>query len=102
MASDYTRGEMNIASQKGTFDGFMAVSLWGSLILGLMIFYMTLVFAVGSDWMGSLIGVAVLGVVLGLVTSMKTSWYATVGGLFVFGLICGGLTQLFGVFLAGN
>ena len=32
---------------------------------------------------------------------MKTSWYVTVGGLFVFGLICGGLAQLFSAFLAG-
>lgn len=101
MAADYTRGEMNIKSQKGTFDGFMAVTLWSSLILIISIFYMTLVFAVGADWMGSLIGVAILGIVLGLLTSMKTAWYVTVGGLFVFSLICGGLVQLASAFFAG-
>ncbi|WP_417498382.1 aa3-type cytochrome c oxidase subunit IV [Maricaulis sp.] len=101
MAADYTRGEMNIASQKSTFDGFMAITLWSSLLLGLTLFYLTLVFAVGMDWMGSLFGVAIIGVVLGLLTSMKTSWYVTVGGLFVFGLACGLLSQLFNVFLAG-
>jgi hypothetical protein len=101
MAADYTRGEMNISGQKGTYDGFMAVTLWSSLLLALMIFYMTLVFAAGADWMGALFGVAVLGVVFGLLTSMKTAWYVTVGGLFVFSLICGGLVQLTSVFLAG-
>ena len=101
MAADYTRGEMNIASQKSTFDGFMSVTLWSSLLLVVTLFYLTLVFAVGVDWMGALIGVGILGIVLGLLTSMKTSWYVTVGGLFVFGLICGGVTQLAGVFFAG-
>lgn len=101
MAADYTRGEMNITSQKNTFDGFIAVTVWTSLLMIVTLLYLTLVFAVGSDWMGSLILVAIVGVVLGLLTSMKTSWYATVGGLFVFSLICGGLAQLFNVFLAG-
>ena len=32
MASDYVRGEMDIADQKSTFDGFIAVSVWGSLL----------------------------------------------------------------------
>lgn len=101
MAADYTRGEMNISGQQGTFNGFIAVTLWGSLLLAITLFYLTLVFAVGADWMGSLIGVAIVGVVLGFVTGMKTGWYITVGSLFVFGLICGGLSQLFSVFLAG-
>ncbi|WP_417481908.1 aa3-type cytochrome c oxidase subunit IV [Maricaulis sp.] len=101
MAADYTRGEMNIASQKSTFDGFIVGTVWISLLMIVTLLYLTLVFAVGMDWMGSLIGVAIVGVVLGLVTSMKTSWYVTVGGLFVFGLLCGLLSQLFSVFLAG-
>ena len=101
MAADYTRGEMNIASQKSTFDGFMSVTLWSSLLLVVTLFYLTLVFAVGTDWMASLIGVGILGIVLGLLTSMKTSWYVTVGGLFVFALICGGVVKLAGTFLAG-
>tara|TARA_R110000868_G_scaffold160976_2_gene390813 strand:+ start:2370 stop:2675 length:306 start_codon:yes stop_codon:yes gene_type:complete len=101
MSADYTRGEMNITSQKGTFDGFMTVTLWSSLLLAISLFYCTLVFAVGADWMGSLIGVTILGIVFGLLTSMKTAWYVTVGGLFVFALICGGLVQLSSAFLAG-
>ena len=101
MAADYTRGEMNIASQTNTFNGFMSVTLWSSMLLGLTVLFMTLVFAAGANWMSSLISVALLGVALGLLTSMKTAWYVTIGGLFVFSLICGGLVQLFSVFLAG-
>ncbi len=101
MASDYVRGEMDIADQKMTFDGFMAVSVWGSLLTAISVLYLTLVFAVGWDWMTSLIGVTVLSVVAGLALSMKTSWYMTVAGLFVFGLITGGIVNLFGMFLAG-
>ena len=101
MAADYTRGEMNITSQKNTFDGFITGTLWVSLLMTVTLLYLTLVFAVGTDWMGSLFGGAIVGVVLGLITSMKTSWYVTIGGLFAFGLACGLLAQLFNVFLAG-
>ena len=52
MAGDYVRGEMEIAEQKGMFDGFMAVTLWSTLITALSVFYLTMVFAVGGDWLG--------------------------------------------------
>lgn len=100
MAGDYVRGEMEISAQKGTFDGFIAVSVWGSLITGLCILYLTMVFAVGQDWMGWLIGTAVLGVVSGLVLKMKTAWYMTVAFMFITGLVTGGVVNLFGMFLA--
>lgn len=101
MAADHVRGEMDISHQKSTFDGFIAVSVWSSLIIGLSVLYLTLVFAVGWDWLASLIGVTVVGIVGGLVLSMKMSWYVTVAGLFIFGLICGGIVQLFGLAIGG-
>ncbi|OLF81240.1 hypothetical protein AWH62_00770 [Maricaulis sp. W15] len=101
MASDYVRGEMNIADQKATFGGFIAVSVWGSLLTVVSVLYLTLAFAVGMDWLVSLIAVGIVGGVLGLALGMKTSWYVTLGGLFVFGLVCGGLVQLFGMALGG-
>jgi len=101
MAADHVRGEMNISQHKATFDGFMAVSVWGTLITALSILYFTLVFAVGYDWMASLIGCAVVGVIAGLVMNMKTAWYMTVAGLFILGLVFGGIVNLFGMFLAG-
>ena len=101
MAADHVRGEMDISHQKSTFGGFIAVSVWSSLIIGLSVLYLTLVFGVGWDWLASLLGVTVVGVIAGLVLSMKMSWYVTVGGLFVFGLVCGGVAQLFGLAIAG-
>jgi hypothetical protein len=101
MAADYVRGDMDMSQHESTFHGFMAVSTWGSLLTGLTVLYLTLAFAVGIDWLASLVGVAVVGVVAGLILSMKTSWYVTVGGLFVFGLICGGVVQLFRLALGG-
>lgn len=101
MAADHVRGDMDISQHKSTFDGFMAVSTWGALLTALSILYLTLTFAVGMDWLASLAGVAVVGVIAGLVLSMKTSWYVTVAGLFVFGLVCGGIVQLFRLAIGG-
>mgnify|MGYP000023532380 CR=1 FL=1 len=101
MASDYVRGEMDIADQKATFGGFIAVTIWGSLLTIVSVLYLTLVFAVGMDWLAGLIGTAIVGGVLGLARGMKTSWYVTLGGLFFFGLVCGGIVQLFGMVIGG-
>jgi hypothetical protein len=101
MAADHARGEMDISHHKATFDGFMAVTVWGSLLTAICVLYLTLVFAAGFDWLASLIGVAILSVIAGLVLKMKTAWYVTVGGLFVFGLVSGGIVQLFGMVFAG-
>ncbi|WP_203294002.1 aa3-type cytochrome c oxidase subunit IV [Maricaulis parjimensis] len=101
MATEHVRGEMDIADHKATFDGFMAVSTWGGLLTALTVFLLTLIFAVGMDWIGALIGTTVVGIIAGLVMKMSTAWYVTLGGLFVFTLICGGIAQLAGMALAG-
>ena len=46
MASDYVRGEMDIADQKATFDGFMAVTVWGAMMTQKTEFYI-LAMAIG-------------------------------------------------------
>lgn len=101
MASDHVRGEMDISHHKSTFDGFISVSVWSALITSVSLLYFTLVFAVGFDWMGSLIVSAGVGVLAGLALNMKTAWYMTVAGLFILGLIIGGVTLLFAAALAG-
>ncbi|WP_300541025.1 aa3-type cytochrome c oxidase subunit IV [Maricaulis sp.] len=101
MAADHVRGEMDIAQHKSTFDGFISVSVWSSLLTGVTVLYLTLVFAAGFNWMASLIAVALVGILAGLALRMKMSWYVTVAGLFVFGLISGGIAQLFSIALAG-
>ena len=101
MASDYEHGTMNISAQKNTFDGIMSVTVWSSALLMLGLFYFVLVFAVGNDWLSTLMGVSVLGLILGPILGLKASWYFTVAGTFVFGLVTGGIAMLFGAFLAG-
>jgi len=101
MASDYIRGEMDISAQKSTFDGVMSVTVWSSLLTLMSVFYFTLVFAVGTDWLSALIGVSVLSAVLGKLMSMSAAWYITVVGLFIFGLVFGGLASLFGSLISG-
>ena len=101
MASDCVRGERDIADERATFGGFIAVSVWGSLLTGVSVLYLTLVFAVGMDWLAGLIATAVVGGVLGLALGMKTSWDVTLGGLFFFSLVCGGIAQLFGMVFGG-
>jgi hypothetical protein len=76
--SDYHRGDMDIAEQKRTFAGFMTVTVWGSGITAMVIFYLTLVFAAGFHWLPSLIGVGALGVLFGLGLRLKGGWYAVV------------------------
>lgn len=99
MAADHVHGEMNISAQKSTFDGVMDVTVWSSLLLLMMIFYFTLVFATGVDWLAALIGVSGLTAVFGLLLNLGGAWYMTVAGIFVFGLIVGGFSTLMGSFL---
>ncbi len=101
MASDHVRGEMDITEHKSTFDGFMTMTVWSCLLTIVILLYFILVFAIGMGWMAALIATGVVGVVLGLALSMKTSWYVTVAGLFFTGLVGGGIVSLFGAFLAG-
>lgn len=101
MSADHVRGEMDITEHKATFDGFMVTTVWSTLLTVVILLFFILAYAVGMDWMVSLIASAVVGFGLGLALSMKTAWYVTVVGLFVLGLIGGGIVSLFGAFLAG-
>ena len=72
MAGDYVPGEMNIDDQQATYTGFIAASVWGGTLVSLAVLLLTLVFAAGQPFMGSLFGVAFLGVVAGLMFRMGT------------------------------
>ncbi|MFS2316890.1 aa3-type cytochrome c oxidase subunit IV [Maricaulis sp. D1M11] len=101
MASDYNRGEMDITDQKDTFDGFMAVTVWSSLLTIVSVLYLTLVFAVGMGWMAGLLVCTVVGIVGGLALNMRAAWYFTVGALFVMTLVFGGVVTLFNAAFLG-
>ncbi|MDG1418511.1 MAG: aa3-type cytochrome c oxidase subunit IV [Maricaulis sp.] len=94
MASDHVPGEMDISAQKSTFDGVMNVTVWSSLLLLMGIFYFTLVFATGADWLSALLGVSALTAAFGFLLNLGGAWYITVVGLFLSGLVIGGLSNL--------
>jgi len=92
--SDFVHGNMDIADQKATYEGFITVSLWSSLLIGLLVIFLTLAFSVHLPWMPVLFGCAAIGVVAGILLKMPGSWYGTLIGTTVLGLIIGGIFSL--------
>ena len=43
-AADYHRGEMDIAEQKATFQGFITLSKWGSLVIAVGVLFFAMLF----------------------------------------------------------
>lgn len=66
-ASDYTRGEMDIAEQTATFKLVMGLTKWGSLYIGAFLFMLVLWFCVPTaGFFVGLISAAVM-IVLGTI-----------------------------------
>jgi hypothetical protein len=63
-ASDYHRGDMDIAEQRATYHLIMAYTKWGSLYLAATILWLVLWFCTDVGFFGGLISAVVL-VVLG-------------------------------------
>lgn len=100
MAShEYHRGEMDISGQKATWDGFITGSVWGSLIIILMLGHATLAIAIGLNWAVSLGLMTILGVAAGLLMNLGGRWMATVVVLVILALITQALIWLFGAVL---
>ncbi|MEO1476803.1 MAG: aa3-type cytochrome c oxidase subunit IV [Pseudomonadota bacterium] len=79
--SDYVHGEMDIAEQQRTFDGFMTATLWGSAIIVLVVGYATLTVATGMHWMVALALMAGTGIAAGAFLGMGVAWIAAVIGM---------------------
>lgn len=95
MAGDYVPGEMNIDDQQSTYSGFITASVWSGTLVALAVLLLTLVFATGQPFLGSLFGVAFLGIVAGMMFRLGTAWYVTVVILTLISLISGGIASLF-------
>ena len=63
-ASDYHRGEMDIAEQNATYKLVMGITKWGSLYLAASLLALTLWFCTDAGFMAGLIS-AVVVIVLG-------------------------------------
>ncbi|MFC4725381.1 aa3-type cytochrome c oxidase subunit IV [Glycocaulis abyssi] len=74
MASDYTRGEMDISEQHGMFVGVMKAGVSCTLILTYSIVFLTFAFATGTGWFTSL-GIALAVGVIGGVIMKQGPWY---------------------------
>lgn len=96
--AEYTKGEMDIAEQERTFQGFMTGTLWGGLIIALVLSHATFTLAMGLHWMVSLALCLVGGVIAGMVMSMGPVWLLTVGALTVTAIIVQAIIGLFGLF----
>lgn len=96
---EYHRGEMDIRDQKSTWNGFITGSVWGGMIILLMVGHATLAVAIGMNWAISLGLMALVGFGVGLLMNLGGRWMATVVVLIVLALIVQALIWLFGVVL---
>ena len=64
--SDYTRGEMPVDAQQGTFAGFMNWTIYGGAFLVVVLLFPTLVFGTSMTWGTSLIATVIVAIVIGL------------------------------------
>ncbi|MEM9670286.1 MAG: aa3-type cytochrome c oxidase subunit IV [Pseudomonadota bacterium] len=93
--SEYTHGEMNIAEQQRTFDGFITGTIWGSAILIMVVGYATLTLAGGMHWMIALALTAGAGIAGGAFMGMGVAWIAAVIGMTALAVVLQVLISLF-------
>lgn len=87
MSEEYVRGEMDISTQEATWSGFMKVSLWTSFILVLVLGYAIFTITMGMHWMVALALFTGVGIIGGLLMGMGGAWTGTVIGLAVLGVV---------------
>ena len=83
-SSDYKIGSMAVEAQKGTFGGFMSMTVYGSCLIAVLLMYPILVFCTALAWVPSLVLTVVFGIVLGVALRLKGGWFASVIGLAIF------------------
>ena len=67
---EYHRGEMEISEQQATYDLFMGLTKWGSLLTAATLFGLVLWFCTGADfWAGLFQGA------IGFVVLMVVGWF---------------------------
>lgn len=96
MAEDYTRGEMDISQHKATFEGVMGISVFASLITGLTVLYLTLVFGAETGWFNALIVSALAGGIAGYTLKQGLGYWITLGVMAVITVISGSLVGSLG------
>lgn len=98
-SADHTRGNMDISSQEATWRGFLKGSVWGSMIVSLLVAYLVLAIPLGLHWFIALVLCAGAGIVGGMLMGMGGAWIATVVGLAGLAIIVQILIGVFGLLL---
>lgn len=70
------RGDMEIQDQKDTFHGFLVASIWGSGLIAQAVALLTLAFAIGAGWWPGLAAFLVIGVAVGMLFKMSSTYWA--------------------------
>lgn len=83
-STDYKHGTMEVTSQKGTFTGFMAATVYGGAAIVYMLLFPTLLFAVGMNWFPALVISVIVAIIIGLALKLKGAWYVFVAVLAIF------------------
>jgi len=96
MAEDHTRGEMDISRHKATFEGVMNVSVFSSLITGLTVLYLTLVFGAETGWFNALIASAIVGGVAGYMLKQRALYWISLAAMAAITVISGALVSALG------
>ncbi len=57
---DYVRGSQEISEQESTFDAFLGLTKWGSLIIAATVLFLTIWFQPGGSFIAAAISAGVL------------------------------------------
>jgi hypothetical protein len=96
MAEEYTRGEMDISEHKASFDGFIGVSVYSTLVIVTTLLCVILVFGAHFHWLTAMFVAAIVGGLGGVFTKQGAGYWATLVVLAIIGFITGGLVTLLG------
>jgi hypothetical protein len=95
------QGGMDIADQKSTFSGFMAVTVWSSALIAMSVAGLVVAFAMGAGWFAGVGVYAVMGAAIGLLMRMGGVWWACLVGSVILYVIGGGVVTGLGALMGG-
>ncbi|MEZ5938341.1 MAG: aa3-type cytochrome c oxidase subunit IV [Hyphomonadaceae bacterium] len=90
----HTDAYMDMSAHRAMWKAFGMFATWGSLLLMLVLGYAVFTITMNVPWLGAMIGLAVFGILAGMVMKLGNAWIATVAGLCVLGLIIEGFIAL--------
>lgn len=97
--ADYTHGEMDITEQSNTWSSFLKVSVWGGMIVMMIVAYATFTLTMGMPWIIALVLIAGAAIVGGLAMDMGGAWVASVIGLSALAVVVQIIIYITGLFL---